>query len=132
MLRIIGAGTKQVALTLTNLGNVALWDVRAPHLYDVVVSASSIEGQPAHDCRIRIRLREARFGLDGFFLNGRRLQLFGLNRHELYPYVGGAMPRRVMRRDADVLTATSSTAISCAVPTIRNPNHSLRRATSLA
>ena len=35
--------------------------------------------------------------------SGRRLQLFGLNRHEIYPYVGGAMPPRVMRRDVEVL-----------------------------
>ena len=47
--------------------------------------------------------REARFTVDGFFLNGRRLQLFGLDRHEIYPYVGGAMPGRVMRRDAEIL-----------------------------
>ncbi|HEX4748704.1 MAG TPA: glycoside hydrolase family 2 TIM barrel-domain containing protein [Bryobacteraceae bacterium] len=41
--------------------------------------------------------------IDGFFLNGRRLQFFGLNRHELYPYVGRAMPRRVLRKDAEIL-----------------------------
>jgi beta-galactosidase len=46
---------------------------------------------------------EARFEPDGFFLNGRRLQLFGLNRHELFPYVGFAAPRRVLRRDAEIL-----------------------------
>jgi beta-galactosidase len=31
------------------------------------------------------------------------LQIFGLDRHELYPYVGSAMPSRVMRHDAEVL-----------------------------
>ena len=101
-LRIEAAGPKQVALTLSKLGNVALWDTRAPNLCDVVVTLS-IGGKPVHDYRARIGLRDARFELDGFFLNGRRLQLFGLNRHELYPYVGGAMPRRVMRRDAEML-----------------------------
>ena len=43
------------------------------------------------------------FTVDGFFLNGRRLRLFGLNRHEIYPYVGYAMPPRVMRRDAEII-----------------------------
>ena len=38
-----------------------------------------------------------------FFLNGRRLQIFGLCRHELFPYVGFAMPSRMMRRDAVLL-----------------------------
>jgi beta-galactosidase len=34
---------------------------------------------------------------------GSRYRWFGLNRHELYPYVGKAMPDRVLRRDADIL-----------------------------
>ena len=100
--RLEAAGTKSVTLTLSNLGNVSLWDVQAPHLHEVVATLL-VDDRPMHEYRTRIGLREARFDLDGFFLNGRRLQLFGLNRHELYPYVGGAMPRRVMRRDAEML-----------------------------
>ncbi|HEX7958943.1 MAG TPA: glycoside hydrolase family 2 TIM barrel-domain containing protein [Terriglobales bacterium] len=89
-------------LTLSKLGNVSLWDVESPHLYDVIATLL-INGKPVHDYRVRIGLRDARFESNGFFLNGRRLQLFGLNRHEIYPYVGGAMPTRVMRRDAEML-----------------------------
>jgi beta-galactosidase len=101
-LKLETAGTTEVGLTLSNLGNIALWDVDKPRLYDVVTTLS-VDGKPVHDHRVRIGFREARFDVDGFFLNGRRLQLFGLNRHELYPYVGGAMPRRVLRRDAEIL-----------------------------
>jgi beta-galactosidase len=95
-------GDTEVVLTLSNLGNVELWDVDAPRLYQVVTTLSR-DGEPVHDHRCRIGFREARFTVDGFFLNGRRLQLFGLNRHEIFPYVGGAMPPRVMRRDAEIL-----------------------------
>ncbi len=92
----------QVQLTLSDLGDVKLWDLHAPHLCDVVVTLLS-GGTPLHNYRVRTGLREARFELDGFFLNGRRLQIFGLNRHELFPYAGFAMPPRVMRRDAEIL-----------------------------
>jgi len=95
-------GETEVALTLSNLGNVSLWDVDAPRLYDVVTTLL-VDGEPLHDYRTRIGFRDARFDVDGFFLNGRRLRLFGLDRHELFPYVGFAMPRRVMRRDAEIL-----------------------------
>ena len=95
-------GVTEVALTLTNLGEIKLWDVESPHLYGVVARLL-VDGRPHHDHAARIGFREARFTLDGFFLNGRRLQLFGLNRHEVYPYVGYAMPPRVMRRDAEIL-----------------------------
>lgn len=95
-------GQTEVKLTLSRIGNVSLWDIDSPQLYDVVCTLW-VDGKPAHDYRVRIGFRYARFELDGFFLNGRRLQLFGLNRHELFPYVGAAMPARVMRRDAEIL-----------------------------
>ena len=95
-------GLSEVTMTLSKLGNVALWDVDAPRLYDVVAELL-VDGKPVHDYRVRTGIREARFEVDGFYLNGRRLQLFGLNRHEIYPYAGGAMPGRVMRRDAHIL-----------------------------
>jgi beta-galactosidase len=101
-LDITQTGETQVKLTLSDLDNVKLWDLDTPQLYDVV--ATLILGEePLHDFRTRIGLRDAQFKVDGFFLNGRRLQLFGLNRQELLPYTGFAMPPRVMRRDAEIL-----------------------------
>lgn len=99
---ITQAGKTDVALRLTGLGDAKLWDVDAPQLYDVVTTLS-VDGEPVHDYRTRIGLRDASFTVDGFFLNGRRLRLFGLNRHEIYPYVGYAMPPRVMRHDAEII-----------------------------
>ncbi len=96
------AGENSLTLTLSNLGDISLWDLDAPKLYDVVTTLF-VGGRPLHDHRTRIGFREARFTVDGFFLNGQRRQLFGLNRHEIYPYTGGAMPPRVLRRDAEIL-----------------------------
>lgn len=96
------AGVKEVSLSLSDLKNIKLWDMDAPHLYHVVTTLL-VAGKPIHDYRVRTGFRDAQFKLDGFFLNGRRLQIFGLDRHELYPYVGYAMPPRVKRRDAEIL-----------------------------
>ena len=60
-------------------------------------------GQTGRPATVRIGFRDASFTVDGFFLNGRRLKLFGFNRHQWYPFVGGAMPERVQRRDAEIL-----------------------------
>ncbi|MEU6643672.1 glycoside hydrolase family 2 TIM barrel-domain containing protein [Saccharomonospora sp. NPDC046836] len=89
-------------LTLRDLAAVSLWDLDSPALYDVVVSATAGQ-RTIHEAAVRIGLREARFTRDGFYLNGLRCQLFGLNRHEWYPYAGAAMPDRVHRRDAEIL-----------------------------
>ena len=95
-------GATEIHFNLSNLGKIKLWDVDHPHLYHLVTTLI-VEDQPVHHYRTRIGLREARFEVDGFYLNGKKLRLFGLDRHEIYPYVGFAMPDRVMRRDAEIL-----------------------------
>ncbi|MCR6482499.1 beta-galactosidase [Amycolatopsis sp. OK19-0408] len=98
----VPAGTRTVEFDVHGLDAVRLWDVEDPALCDVVVTIRS--GPRALDQRVvRVGFREARFAQDGFFLNGRRLKLFGLNRHQWYPFAGGAAPDRVQRRDAEIL-----------------------------
>lgn len=93
---------QELKLTLSKLLDVLLWDTEQPHLHDLDLTLL-LNDQPLHRYATRIGFREARFELDGFYLNGQRLQLFGLDRHELYPYVGFAAPRRLLRRDAEIL-----------------------------
>ncbi|HEY4020456.1 MAG TPA: glycoside hydrolase family 2 TIM barrel-domain containing protein [Pseudonocardiaceae bacterium] len=95
-------GKRTETVTLTGLSGVRLWDVDDPALCQVTVTLR-IAGKQVDQCMVRIGFRDARFTVDGFFLNGRRLKLFGLNRHQWYPFVGGAMPERVQRRDAEIL-----------------------------
>ena len=52
---------------------------------------------------VRTGFREATFRPDGFYLNGQRAEIFGLNRHQLFPYLGMAAPARLQRRDAELL-----------------------------
>jgi beta-galactosidase len=89
-------------LTLSNLGPVDLWDLEHPKLYSVTASLHEA-GKPVDELSTRIGFREARFTPQGFMLNGKHIKLRGLNRHQTFPYVGGAMPARVQRRDAVVL-----------------------------
>lgn len=89
-------------VVLHNLGEIVLWDLNNPTLYDVRVQLTAADG--TQDQRqVRIGFREARFTEAGFLLNGQPVKLRGLNRHQTYPYVGGAMPSRVQDRDAYIL-----------------------------
>jgi beta-galactosidase len=92
-----------VDVALDGLSGVELWDVEHPRLYDVRVRLRERGGRPVHEYRTRVGFRDARFTPEGFFLNGERLKLRGLNRHQIFPYVGNAMPARVQRRDAEIL-----------------------------
>jgi beta-galactosidase len=95
-------GTSTARLSLTGFGPVSLWSPDSPRLYTVQATLN-FPGIGSHTLSRRIGFREASFRPDGFFLNGKRLQLFGLNRHQLYPYAGMAMGARVQRKDAEIL-----------------------------
>lgn len=97
-----GAAVSAYRIELTGLEQVALWDLDSPTLYRVEVELRS--GTDAvHSESIRTGYREARFEPNGFFLNGTRRYLMGVNRHGYFPFSGFAMPDRVHRRDAEII-----------------------------
>jgi beta-galactosidase len=100
--KVNGRGVSTARLSLTGFGPVSLWSPDSPKLYTVLATLN-FPGLGSHALSRRIGFREASFRPEGFFLNGKRLQLFGLNRHQLYPYAGMAMGARVQRKDAEIL-----------------------------
>jgi len=83
---------------MLGLGSIELWSVKHPRLYQVAVRLDNGDSYST-----RVGFRSAVFTDHGFFLNGEHLKLRGLNRHQTFPYVGGAMPARVQARDAYIL-----------------------------
>lgn len=80
----------------------SLWSVETPKLY--IIRASLYDQSECLDVvQERYGYRHAKFESDGFYLNGQRVQLMGLNRHQSYPYVGYAMPQRAQALDAELL-----------------------------
>ncbi|WP_405356191.1 glycoside hydrolase family 2 TIM barrel-domain containing protein [Ruminococcus sp.] len=79
-----------------------LWDTLSPALYRLTAEILK-EGTVVDSVTEDIGFRRAEFKKDGFYLNGRKFKLRGLNRHQSYPYVGYAMPRSMQRFDADIL-----------------------------
>jgi beta-galactosidase len=99
---VTAPGTSITRLSLTELGPVSLWSPDSPKLYRLRATLS-FPGLDSHVLTRQLGFREASFQPDGFYLNGERLQLFGLDRHQLYPYAGMAMPMRVQRKDVEIL-----------------------------
>lgn len=78
--------------------DVELWDIDNPKLYTI-----NIKMNDEDQISVRFGFRECRFKKDGFYLNGKKIKIRGLNRHQSYPYVGYAMPENVQKADADLL-----------------------------
>jgi beta-galactosidase len=79
------------------------WDVDHPHLYslktDVVVDGKVVDSQTTP-----FGIRTFEFTADdGFHLNGRRVQLYGVNLHHDHGALGGAFYTRAMERQLEIM-----------------------------
>ena len=83
---------------------VTLWSPDCPKLYTVCTElADAASGKILDRVDIRFGFRFAEFHADGFYLNGEKLKIVGLNRHQSYPYAGYAMPASMQAFDARIL-----------------------------
>jgi beta-galactosidase len=87
--------------SITKIGKVTYWSPDNPKLYTVRTTVTV--GGATYTVSTTIGFREARFKNDGFHLNGALYKIFGLNRHQLFPYIGMAAPARLQRKDAEIL-----------------------------
>lgn len=82
--------------------NVELWSIETPVCYEVKTELLK-DGVILDEKIVITGFRAAEFRQDGFYLNGEKVRLRGLNRHQSYPYVGYAMPESMQKMDADIL-----------------------------
>ncbi|MDD3126166.1 MAG: glycoside hydrolase family 2 TIM barrel-domain containing protein [Candidatus Izemoplasmatales bacterium] len=82
--------------------NIRRWEIDQPNLYTLTVNLYS-NNVIIDQYHTRFGFRTAEFTTEGFVLNNRKIKLIGLNRHQSYPYVGYAMPKRIQEKDADIL-----------------------------
>ena len=82
--------------------NAIPWDLDRPMLYELTVALVH-EGQEMDVRTLKAGFRDAEFRAEGFFLNGQRVHLRGLNRHQSWPYIGYAAPAGMQRDEANYL-----------------------------
>ena len=92
---------KEIALT-ASITDPLLWDTEEANLY-ILKTQLYQDDALLDETETTFGIREAVFKKDGFYLNGRKVRIRGLNRHQSYPYVGYAMPKSMQRLDADLL-----------------------------
>jgi beta-galactosidase len=116
-LRVEVAGGGEVRVTVPELGidvaggeparieRVEAWSAEIPRLYEAVVAG---EGE-----RVLLQVGFRRVVVeDGLLLvNGHRVQLHGVNRHEFDPDAGRAVSEKVMRRDVELMKAHNVNAV---------------------
>lgn len=84
------------------VNGIDLWDTDHPNLYYLTLSLYK-KDVLMDEKEVRFGFRTCKFRKDGFYLNHKKIKLLGLNRHQSYPYVGYAMPKRMQELDAEIL-----------------------------
>ncbi len=84
-------------------GKIQNWDLQNPKQYKITVQLRTNRQQVIDELTVDFGFRHVEFRDDLFYLNGERIQLRGLNRHQTYPYIGAAAPPRLQAQDADII-----------------------------
>lgn len=95
-------GEKWYEIESFDIGEVDLWSIENPNIY--TANCKLIKDKEIIDeNNISLGFREVSIESNGLFINKEKVKIFGLNRHQSYPYVGYAMPKRVQEKDVDIL-----------------------------
>lgn len=73
-----------------------IWDIDSPNLYQVSISTDT------DDLYDRVGFRQISVENERILLNGREVEIRGVNRHEEHPEFGFAFPPSLMKRDIDL------------------------------
>ena len=79
------------------LNGIELWDVNSPKLYTVVARTDT------DDLIDRVGFRKIEVKNKDILLNGKSIELLGVNRHEEHPDWGFAFPAKLMKKDIDLI-----------------------------
>jgi beta-galactosidase len=86
-----------------SIDHPVIWDIEHPDLY-TCVAALEVKGKRVHSTSTTFGLRNFKWTAnDGFHLNGRRVQLYGVNMHHDQGPLGAAFFPRAMERQLEIM-----------------------------
>ena len=99
---ILKGFNQEVALTAIDLGKIDLWDTENPSQYQVYVQLKK-NGKTVEVYRLPVAFRKIEAAGDVLLLNGKKLKVRGVNRHEFSPDQGWTISRDEMVRDIQLM-----------------------------
>lgn len=109
-LEVPANGAREIDQSLS-IQKPELWDIQTPRLY-TLVSRLVVAGKPMDESETPFGIRTFQFTPnDGFHLNGRRVQLKGVNLHHDHGPLGAAFYPRAMERQLEIMKDMGVNAI---------------------
>lgn len=106
---------------VTTWSGIKPWDTEHPHLYMLNLTLVSPDGTKLHQVSERIGFRTLEFRRrDGFYLNGTKLTIKGVNRHCFYPETGRTTSKSQDITDVKLVKGMNANAIRSHYPPDRH------------
>jgi len=109
---LIEKGNCNILLEKKQIPDVSLWDTSTPVLYDIEITLWK-EDTIVDAYTLRTGFRSLKATPHGFYVNGKKTKLIGLNRHQSYPYAGYAFGKSVQQKDAELLKDLGINTVRC-------------------
>ncbi len=103
--QLTAEGKYEVKIDGIKLNDIQLWDINKPNLYYVTVEFAG------NDLTDRIGFRTIETKGKDLYLNGRKIKIIGICRHEIHPDWGFSMPFELIKRDIDIIRDLNCNAI---------------------
>ncbi|MBP3333950.1 MAG: beta-glucuronidase [Clostridia bacterium] len=91
-----GREKREIILPEFTLDDIKLWDIGSPNLYDIIITTDT------DDLLDKVGFRKICVEDGKIKLNGRAVEIRGVNRHEEHPDWGFAFPQGLMKKDLDI------------------------------
>ncbi len=90
-----------------------LWSAELPHLYRVVVTLLDPQGRAVESGALNVGFRSVEVRGRNLLVNGRRVFIQGVNRHDHHDTKGKALPYETLRLDALTMKRFNVNAVRC-------------------
>lgn len=106
-----GQCSAQDARLKANLASVEPWSAESPTLYSLVLQVVSAQGAVETSVVVKIGFRTIIRKPHQFLVNGKRVMLKGVNRHDNHPRLGRVTPYEDIRQDLLIMKAHNVNAV---------------------
>jgi len=91
----------------------ALWSAESPALYTLVATLRGPDGRAVESTALRFGFRSIEVRDRGLWVNGKRVMIHGVNRHDHHDTTGKAVDRETFRLDAMTMKQFNFNAVRC-------------------
>ena len=95
----------------SEIPNVETWTAETPYLYTLYLTLKNVNGQVLEVVPIRVGFKKIEIKGADFLVNGKRVFIKGVNRHEHHPTNGHTLSKEDMRKDMEMMKKLNINAV---------------------